>query len=70
MTMADDVPIPLPMQRIVRTWWPLAAGWLLMTVEIPIYTAVIARLAEPKINLAAWGVTFPLVLIFGAGVKH
>jgi hypothetical protein len=68
MTMADDTPIPLPMQRIVRTWWPLAAGWLLMTVEIPIYTAVIARLAEPKINLAAWGVTFPLVLIFGAPV--
>ncbi len=63
---ADDTDQPLPTSRILRTWSPLAAGWLLLTIEIPIYTAVIARLAEPKVNLAAWGVTFPLALMLGA----
>lgn len=37
-----------------------------MTVEIPGLTAIVARLAEPERNLAAWGVVFPLVLILGA----
>ncbi len=52
------------MRRIVRTWWPLAASWLLMAAEIPVLSAVVARLAEPAINLAAYGgVVFPLALI-------
>ncbi len=55
---------PLSMHRIVRTWWPLAASWLLMAVEGPTMSAVVARLAEPEINLAAWGgVVFPIALI-------
>lgn len=54
------------MGRIFTTWWPLALGWLIMTVEIPALSAIIARLAEPERNLAAWGVVFPLVLILGA----
>ena len=66
MQKTDSPVQPLPTGRILRTWWPLAAGWLLLTIEIPIYTAVIARLAEPKVNLAAWGVAFPLVLMLGA----
>lgn len=54
----------LSMQRILRTWWPLAASWLLMSAETPALTAVIARLANPAINLAAYGgVVFPLALI-------
>lgn len=56
----------LSAKRIFRTWWPLALGWLIMTVEIPGLSAIIARLAEPERNLAAWGVVFPLVLILGA----
>lgn len=56
----------LPQKQILNTWWPLAAGWLLMTVEVPILAAFIARAAEPEINLAAWGVAFPVVLLFGA----
>ena len=52
------------MGRIIRTWWPLAASWLLMSVELPAIAAVIARLADPEIHLAAYGsVTFPLALI-------
>jgi len=52
------------MQRIAQTWWPLAASWLLMGAELPALAAVIARLPEPEINLAAYGgVVFPLALI-------
>lgn len=37
--------------------------WLLMALEQPTLSAVIARLPEPKLNLAAWGLTFALALI-------
>jgi hypothetical protein len=57
------------MQRIVRTWWPLAASWLLMSAELPALSAVMARLADPEINLAAYGgVVFPLALIVEAPI--
>jgi hypothetical protein len=50
--------------RIAQTWWPLALSWLLMSVEGPAHSAVVARLANPEINLAAWGgIVFPLALI-------
>ncbi len=53
-----------PLRRIVRTWWPLAASWMLMAAEMPMLSAVVARLADPAINLAAYGgVVFPLALI-------
>jgi hypothetical protein len=58
----------LPLRQILNLWWPLATGWVLMTVEIPMLTAVIARAAEPEINLAAWGVTFMVTLILGSPV--
>ncbi len=52
------------MQRIIRTWWPLAASWMLMAAELPALSAVMARLPNPAINLAAYGgVVFPLALI-------
>jgi hypothetical protein len=64
MTPTHLSPTPLPMRRIVQTWWPLAASWLLMAVESPALSAVVARLANPEINLAAWGgVVFPLSLV-------
>jgi hypothetical protein len=54
----------LSTRRIFHTWWPLAASWLLMGVELPAISAVIARLANPEINLAAYGgIIFPLALI-------
>jgi len=57
-------------QRIIfQTWWPLAASWLLMGLEMPILSAVVARLADPKIHLAAYGgVVFPLALIIESPV--
>ena len=54
----------LSTQRIFHTWWPLAASWLLMGIELPVISAVIARLVNPEINLAAYGgVIWPLALI-------
>ena len=53
-----------PFRRVLTTWWPLAASWLLMSAELPALSAVIARLPDPEINLAAYGgVVFPLALI-------
>ncbi|NQU30590.1 MAG: hypothetical protein HQ525_07980, partial [Anaerolineae bacterium] len=60
---------PLPLRRIYTVWWPLAASWLLMGMEMPILSAFVARLADPKINLAAYGgIVFPLALIIEAPV--
>ena len=57
---------PLTMRRITQTWWPLAAGWFLMTVEIPFLSAIIARHPEPQISLAAWGLVFSIALILAS----
>lgn len=57
------------MQRVAQTWWPLAASWLLMGAELPALAAVVARLPNPEINLAAYGgVVFPLALIIEAPI--
>lgn len=56
-------------KKIIKTWSPLAASWLLMGVEMPIITAVMARLAHPEISLAAHGgVIFPIALIVEAPI--
>ena len=59
---------PLTQKTILRFWLPLAATWLMMSVEGPFLSALIARLAEPKYNLAAYGIAFSLALIFEAPV--
>jgi len=62
--LAAETTTPLSYRRILNTWWPLAASWLLMGVELPILSAVMARLPNPAINLAAYGgIVFPLALI-------
>lgn len=58
----------LSMRDIARAWWPLAASWLIMTAEIPLLAAVAARKAQPEIQLAAWGVVFPLALILASPI--
>jgi hypothetical protein len=60
---------PLSLSRIFKVWIPLAASWLLMGMELPILSAVVARLVEPEINLAAYGgIVFPIALIIEAPV--
>src|SRR3972149_3830267 len=61
---SPQVQTPLPLARILRTWWPLAASWMLMGAELPALSAIVARLPDPEINLAAYGgIVFPLALI-------
>jgi hypothetical protein len=49
--------------KILKFWMPLAATWLMMSVEGPYLAALIARLAEPEYNLAAYGIAYSLALI-------
>ncbi|MCF8243096.1 MAG: hypothetical protein K9J16_17095 [Melioribacteraceae bacterium] len=58
----------LTYKRIFLFWVPLAATWLMMSVEGPFLAAVIARMAEPKFNLAAYGVAFSFALIVEAPI--
>lgn len=54
--------------KIFKFWLPLAATWLMMSLEGPFLAAIIARLVEPKYNLAAYGVAFSFALIIEAPV--
>ena len=57
-------PAPLDSRAVFSAWWPLAASWLLMGLELPAASAVLARLADPRVHLAAYGgVVFPLALL-------
>jgi hypothetical protein len=57
------------LKKIFHIWWPLALSWFLMALELPALSAVVARLAEPRINLAAYGgIVFPLALIIEAPI--
>jgi hypothetical protein len=58
----------LSYRRIFRLWLPLAATWLMMSVEGPFLAAVIARLPEPTFNLAAFGVAFSFATIAEAPI--
>ena len=48
---------------ILLFWLPLAATWLMMGLEGPFLAAVIARLADPKFNLAAYGVAYAFAIL-------
>ena len=56
------------MGRIFLFWLPLAATWLMMAAEGPFLSAVIARMADPKFNLAAYGVAFSIALLVEAPI--
>jgi O-antigen/teichoic acid export membrane protein len=49
-------------------WSPLALTWLMMASEGPALAAIVARLAEPKANLAAFGVSIAVAIIIEAPV--
>jgi len=55
-------------KKILIFWLPLAATWLMMAIEGPLLAAIIARLPNPKFNLAAYGVAFSLALIVEAPI--
>lgn len=54
---------------IMAAWWPLALSWMMMGLEMPLISAVLARLPNETIQLAAFGgVVFPLALLVEAPV--
>ena len=61
-------PSELTNRRILGFWLPLAGTWLMMSVEGPFLTAVIARLPNPTENLAAYGIAFVLALVIESPV--
>jgi hypothetical protein len=63
-----DNPQPPPLRRVFLFWLPLAFTWLMMSVEGPFLAAVIARMADPKYNLAAFGVAFALAVLVEAPI--
>jgi len=58
----------LTFKHIFVFWVPLAATWLMMAAEGPFLAAVIARLADPKHNLAAYGVAFSFAVLVEAPI--
>lgn len=58
----------LTQRKIFLFWLPLAATWFMMSVEGPLLSALIARLPDPKFNLAAYGVAFSFALVIEAPV--
>jgi hypothetical protein len=62
-------PDQLTIKKVLITWLPLAASWLLMSIELPTINAIIARLPNAEVNLAAYGgVVFPIALTIEAPV--
>ena len=68
---------PVTHRHILSSWSPLALSWIMMAVEGPYLTALVARLDQPKINLAAFGVAFafglllesPVIMLMAAAAK-
>jgi hypothetical protein len=61
-------PTPTRQREILRFWLPLASTWLMMAFEGPFLAALIARLPDPRYNLAAYGVAFAVAVIIEAPV--
>jgi hypothetical protein len=56
-------------QRFILSFWlPLAASWVLMTLEGPFVQAAIARLPDPETSLAAFGIVVSLSVTIEAPV--
>ncbi len=63
MNTKDDSTTAVTARTALKYWLPLESTWLMMAFEGPFLAAIIARLADPKINLAAFGVATSLAWI-------
>lgn len=51
-------------RKVFNTFWPLAISWLFMAVDNPSVSAIISRMQDPEICLAAHGgIAYPISLI-------
>jgi hypothetical protein len=67
--VSDPAEPELALRRIARLWMPLAGSWLLMAAELPLFAACVARMPDPKVNLAAYGaLVFPIALVIEAPI--
>jgi hypothetical protein len=67
--MSAAAKTPLTQRQILIAWWPLAASWLLMGMEMSLVSAAIARLPDAKFHLAAFGgIVFPIALLIEAPI--
>jgi len=58
----------LGFKKLFFFWSPLALTWLMMACEGPFLTAGVARLPDPKANLAAYGVSFAIAILIEAPI--
>jgi hypothetical protein len=59
----------LSRKTIAKTWWPLVLSWMLMSLEGPAMSAIMARLLRPEINLAAYGgISFPIAFVISSPI--
>jgi progressive ankylosis protein len=65
---AEQPAVRRTQRSILLFWLPLAATWLMMAVEGPFLAAIIARLDDPAVNLAAYGVAYAFALLAEAPV--
>jgi hypothetical protein len=66
---SDHLTTPVRVRTVIHAWWPLAASWLLMGLELPAVSAGMARLPDSTVSLAAYGgVVFPLSLLIEAPI--
>lgn len=64
-----DASASLRQREVAAAWWPLALSWLMMGAEQPAIAAVVARLPDPELGLAAYGgVVFPIALVIEAPI--
>ena len=57
------------MKYVFNTYWPLALSWLFVALDNPSVSAIVSRMANPEINLAAHGgIVYPLSLIIEAPI--
>ncbi|MFW6234745.1 MAG: hypothetical protein ACOC4I_05170, partial [Spirochaetota bacterium] len=55
-------------RQIFFFWLPLALMWIVMAIEQPGLAAVIARLPDETLNLAAFGIAFSIALVIESPV--
>lgn len=56
------------LRHVFMAWFPLALSFELMMMEAPSLQAAVGRLADPRLNLAAWGLTISLSLLIESPV--
>ena len=60
----------LTTRLITRTWYPLALSWTVMSFEGVIISAMLARMPDPEISLAAYGgVAFAIAFVLSAPIS-